>query len=133
MTHHMKIGTLSIRGITAQRKQNFLWDFVIQNRLDILCFQEVNVLQMERKAPSLTSSRMQTTKGKRPSSLKKTLNLKATHKSPEGRVIRAEFENFVIVNVYAFPHNYNAATHISRTLLTSTSSARKRKTYSTAY
>jgi len=42
---------------------------------------------------------------------KNTLNLKAAHKSPEGRIIRAEFDNFVIVNIYAFPYNYNAETY----------------------
>ena len=111
MTHHMKIGTLNIRGISAQRKQNFLWDFIIQNRLDILCLQEVNVLQMEPKYPEFDVITNANDKRGTAIIFKKTLNLKATHKSPEGRVIRAEFEHFVIVNVYAFPHNYKAETH----------------------
>jgi exonuclease III len=42
---------------------------------------------------------------------KNTLNLKAAHKSPEGRIARTEFDNFVIVNVYAFPYSYNAETY----------------------
>lgn len=111
----MKIGTLNIRGIATQRKHDFLWDFINQNRLDILCLQEVNVLQMEPEdlEYGIITNVSIGVNEKRGTAIifKKMLGLKATHKSPEGRIIRAEFENFTIVNVYAYPNNYDAATH----------------------
>jgi exonuclease III len=110
----MKIGTLNIRGISTERKQNFLRDFIIQNTLDILCLQEVNVLQMEPKNSKFHVFTNANDKRGAAIIFQKTLNLKATHKSPEGRIIRPEFDNFVIVNFYAFPHNYNAQELLQR-------------------
>jgi exonuclease III len=51
MTHTIKIGTLNVRGISTQKKQNFLWDFINKNHIDVLCLQEISVLEMGPKNP----------------------------------------------------------------------------------
>ena len=110
MTHTMKIGTLNVRGISTQKKQNFLWDFINKHHIDILCLQEVSVLEIGPKNPEFEVTTNANEKRGTAIVYKKKLNLKAIHKSSEGRIIRAEFDNFVIVNVYAFPFNHRAET-----------------------
>ena len=97
----LKIATLNIRGLKDPKRKQKLIKFIDENNIDILALQEVNVKSLEIHDRNLKS--IVNYDGMSPgTALIYNTNLKIKKYKIEstGRIIRVEFENFTIVNVY---------------------------------
>ena len=107
----MKIATINTRGFTSKFKQDFLLRYIKQHKLDIVAIQKVNspvivsnvpVYDIATNAPQGLGTALFYKRNQPP---------KKIIKSPEGRIIHAEFEHFTIVNIYGFA---NALAEVKR-------------------
>ena len=98
----MKIATINTRGFSSIHKQKFLLNFMKRNNIDIAAIQEVNnpmiILQdpdydVIINAPNGLGTAILFRHNNKP---------RRIQKSPYGRIIRAEFENLTVVNVYGY-------------------------------
>ena len=103
----MKIATLNTRGFNSTSKHTFLLDFIKKHDIDIIALQEINspVTNLQDSEYEIFSN----APAKLGTALlfKRHLKPRTIQQSAEGRIIRAEFENFTVVNVYGYA-NANA-------------------------
>lgn len=96
--------TLNINGLKTKIRQQYLRDFIEKENPDIVSLQETNINEisfLNDQYISIINENVDNSKSGTILIYKKNLNLLNAEKSPDGRIIRAEFENFVVLNVYA--------------------------------
>jgi exonuclease III len=107
----VKIITLNINGIKTNTKKEFLNTFISQNKPDILALQETNINEFRTLHVDYNIIINNNTENYRSGTIivyKKNLEMISTEKAEDGRIIRAKFKDFIIVNIYAPTQNEKA-------------------------
>ncbi len=100
----VKIITLNINGLKTNARENHLNNFIQRHTPDILALQETNVNELPLLINSYECIINNNIENKKSGTIiiyKKSLDIQSHEKSPDGRIIRAVFENLTIVNLYA--------------------------------
>jgi exonuclease III len=108
----IKIITLNINGIKDNSKQQFLNKFLNQHRPDILSLQETNINNFTALHIEYLAIINNNVENKRSGTIiihKKEIEIIKIEKEESGRITRAQFKNFIIVNIYAPTQNETAA------------------------
>ena len=109
--NHFKIATLNVRGLKTQIRRNFIQKFINDNKINILALQEINIPTLD-----LINKNLKVLINYNPDGLGTALiyddwlDLKEHTFSEDGRVIRAVFNSFTIVNVYGYQEGAPAET-----------------------
>ena len=96
----LRIATLNVRGLKDNKRKNYLHKFIKEKEIDLIALQEVNVNDLE--VPKDYNS-VFNYNGIGPGTAviyNKNLNLKKRMLEPSGRIIKLEFENFTVINIY---------------------------------
>lgn len=107
----VKIITLNINGIKTNTKQDFLNQFLSLNKPDILALQETNINEFRTLHVGyniIINNNIENYKSGTIIIYKKDLEMTSIEKAEDGRIIRANFKDFIIVNIYAPTHNEKA-------------------------
>ena len=107
----MKIATLNTRGFNSTSKHTFLLNFIKKHDIDIIALQEVNCPVINLQDPEYDILTNAPSKLGTALLFKRHLKPRTIEHSPEGRIIRAEFDNFTVVNVYGYA---NATAEVKR-------------------
>ena len=108
----MRIITLNINGIKSKNKQVYLNQFLNKNRPDIVALQETNIYEFPGLHADFTSIINHNVENSRSGTMiihKKEMKIIKIEKAGDGRILRVEFKNFIIVNIYAPTQNETAA------------------------
>ncbi|KAI9559441.1 pol-like protein [Daphnia sinensis] len=108
----LNIITLNINGIKERSKQEFLNKFLLRYNPDFLCLQETNINNFKELHSAYLAIVNNNIENKRSGTIimyKKEINVIKIEKEESGRIIRAQFENITIVNIYAPTQNEVAA------------------------
>ena len=109
----MKLITLNINGLKSQARQSYLQHFIKQQNPDIISLQETNINNIDfisDEYDAIINNNIENYISGTIIIYKKDLELQKVKKSPEGRIIRAEFKDCIIVNIYAPTQNESNST-----------------------
>merc|ERR1712071_687594 len=96
------IATINVQGLGTLTKLNYLYNYINNENLDIVCIQEIG-----RETPIFDTKHYSIILNKKNQLgtaiiYKNSLTLKESATDDEGRVIMANFHTFTIVNVYGY-------------------------------
>ena len=109
----MKIITLNINGLKTKTRQDYLNNFITDENPDILSLQETNISEtsfLNSNYQSIINENVENRIAGTILIYKKNLNILDHEKSPDGRIIRAVFQGFIIVSIYAPTQKESAST-----------------------
>jgi len=100
----IKITTINVRGLSSLKKKKYLSEFLIDNKIDIACLQEISnsfedfpdgnyIYVLNRGLTGLGTAIV----------YRKELKPIETHKDINGRIIKLTFKDYSIINVYGYP------------------------------
>lgn len=107
------IVTLNVNGLKTQIRQSFLTNFIFKHNPDIIALQEANITSFKnlpKEFEIITNYNAENFKTGTCLIYRRSLDLISFEKSVEGRIIRAEFRNFIIINIYAYTKRESAET-----------------------